>query len=381
MRNTWVKLPVPTGDVSGAASALYELGGMLVIHDPSGCNSTYNTHDELRWYDKESLIFISGLTDIEAANGDDSRLIRDTVEAAEYYRPRFIAFANSPIPYLNGTDFAAICRLVEQKCQIPCFYVETNAMHDYAHGASLAFLRFAQKLLPDEKPARRPDGRLRVAVLGMTPLDFPARTDARSLKAILEASGFAPVCCWSVDTDFEEAMQAVEADVSLVVSTAGLRTAVYLKERYGIPYVVGLPVGRLREPGFEAVRAAAAGTESRPVYLNYENRFPGGRTLTVVGEPVTMGSVGAAIALREGWNFRIAALTEDSAALISDSDAAAPDEESLTAALSDAALVLGDPFYRRILPPHAELRELSHFALSGRLYLDRVQDIFEEVRL
>ena len=28
------------------------------MHDPSGCNSTYNTHDEIRWYDQDSLIFI-----------------------------------------------------------------------------------------------------------------------------------------------------------------------------------------------------------------------------------------------------------------------------------------------------------------------------------
>ena len=46
-------------DQSGAASVLYELGGMTVIHDPSGCNSTYNTHDEVRWFDQESLIYIS----------------------------------------------------------------------------------------------------------------------------------------------------------------------------------------------------------------------------------------------------------------------------------------------------------------------------------
>ena len=30
-----------TADCSGVASALYELGGMTVIHDASGCNSTY----------------------------------------------------------------------------------------------------------------------------------------------------------------------------------------------------------------------------------------------------------------------------------------------------------------------------------------------------
>ena len=56
-RQTFWTLPVYTGDVSGVCSALYELGGMVVMHDPSGCNSTYNTHDEIRWMDMESLIF------------------------------------------------------------------------------------------------------------------------------------------------------------------------------------------------------------------------------------------------------------------------------------------------------------------------------------
>ncbi len=53
-------IPIYTADVSGVCSALYELGGMTVMHDPSGCNSTYNTHDEIRWYDQDSLIYIFG---------------------------------------------------------------------------------------------------------------------------------------------------------------------------------------------------------------------------------------------------------------------------------------------------------------------------------
>ena len=59
MRQSYKIIPVYTADVSGVCSALYELGGMVVMHDPSGCNSTYNTHDEIRWYDKDSLIYIS----------------------------------------------------------------------------------------------------------------------------------------------------------------------------------------------------------------------------------------------------------------------------------------------------------------------------------
>jgi nitrogenase molybdenum-iron protein alpha/beta subunit len=69
MRQSYRMIPVYTADVSGVCSALYELGGMTVMHDPSGCNSTYNTHDEIRWYDQDSLIFISGLTEIDAIMG------------------------------------------------------------------------------------------------------------------------------------------------------------------------------------------------------------------------------------------------------------------------------------------------------------------------
>ena len=66
MRQSYRIIPVYTADVSGVCSALYELGGMTVMHDPSGCNSTYNTHDEIRWYDQDSLIYISGLTETDA---------------------------------------------------------------------------------------------------------------------------------------------------------------------------------------------------------------------------------------------------------------------------------------------------------------------------
>ena len=87
MRQSYKIIPVYTADVSGVCSALYELGGMVVMHDPSGCNSTYNTHDEIRWYDQDSLIYISGLTEIDAVMGNDAKFIHDIgarIEAKVY---------------------------------------------------------------------------------------------------------------------------------------------------------------------------------------------------------------------------------------------------------------------------------------------------------
>ena len=115
MNRSYKIIPVYTGDVSGVCSALYEMGGMVEIHDPSGCNSTYNTHDETRWYDQDSLIFISGLSERDAIMGNDKKFTDDVIRAAESLNPAFIALVSSPIPFMNGTDFKGLARLIEKK--------------------------------------------------------------------------------------------------------------------------------------------------------------------------------------------------------------------------------------------------------------------------
>ena len=97
MRQSYRIIPIYTADVSGVCSALYELGGMTVMHDPSGCNSTYNTHDEIRWYEQDSMIYISGLTEIDAVMGNDEKMICDI--KAEIHRTCRIT---DPIYEWNG---------------------------------------------------------------------------------------------------------------------------------------------------------------------------------------------------------------------------------------------------------------------------------------
>ena len=75
-------ISIYAADTSGVCSALYELGGMTVVHDASGCNSTYATHDEPRWYDRKSMIYISALTEADAVMGNDGKFIRDVAKAA-----------------------------------------------------------------------------------------------------------------------------------------------------------------------------------------------------------------------------------------------------------------------------------------------------------
>ena len=451
-KQTFWSLPVYTGDVSGVCSALYELGGMVVIHDPSGCNSTYNTHDEVRWMSMDSLIFISGLRDIDAITGNDEKLIDDTVCAAEKLHPAFIAFANSPIPWVNGTDFKAISRIVQQKTGIPTFYVGTNAAHDYTRGAGEAFLALAEMLFgeaggrcgkkagaeteePEEiKEIKEPEetkeireireskengklegerqdfrgDRIRINVLGLTPLDFTVRKDVSTLRGILEEGGFELLSMWAMEDTLENLRKAGSADVNLLVSSTGLPLARYLKKRFGTPYVSGIPIGAFREPLFSALREAAEHGESQAAYLRVlregreaarlktfqggEERassaeaqaktpaegFPERRKCAVIGEPVSMGSLAAAWYLEgKGREWTIIATTETREALLSEEDLFPEGEEEIREALSSFDHVAGDPFYRKAVRAGTSFTALPHFAYSGRVYLSGILSCFE----
>ena len=110
-----------SADLFGICSVLYELGGLVVMHDASGCNSTYNTHDEPRWYDIESMIYISGLIENDVILGNDEKLISDVIEAAQETNPKFIAISAALIPLFMSTDMKGIARIIEKRTGIPTF--------------------------------------------------------------------------------------------------------------------------------------------------------------------------------------------------------------------------------------------------------------------
>ena len=387
MKGTYGLTQIYTGDVSGVCSALYELGGMIVIHDPLGCNSTYNTHDEVRWYDKPSHIFISGFTERDAIFGNDKKLIDDVVEAAMTLMPRFIVLINSPVPFLVGTDFRALAGLIEKQTRIPSFYVDTNATHDYICGEQGAFSALIGKFFPVENKAvpvsarqKADNGPVRVNVLGMSPLDFAAPTSEISVRAWLSDEGFQLVSCFAMGDSLDQLLRAPAADVDLIVSAAGLTLARDLRERYGIPYVAGVPVAAFAAPLADALRQAAA---------DGENRFPAnalrggeaGCLSLLAGEAVVMTSIAAALSLEgnaDDRRYRVICPLENSDELLATElgDRCIETEDGLQAAFADTNDLWADPFYAPIAREGATLHRLPVLAYSGRVFLHEMPDLF-----
>ena len=369
MRQSYRIIPIYTADVSGVCSALYELGGMTVMHDPSGCNSTYNTHDEIRWYDQDSLIFISGLTEIDAIMGNDQKFINDIEHAARELHPKFIALAGSPIPFMNGTDFPAIARVIEEETGIPAFSVPTNGMNDYVYGAGIALEEIAKRFVsaPAEKRGKDKNFARRVNLLGVTPLDFGPQENVDILKENLQKYGWTVLSTWAMGDDLEMLQKSGEADVNPVVSAVGLRVAKVLWETYSIPYVIGNPNEWMAEDISKALEAAATG-KSEPEVTYLQNRMEEEAEITLIGEPVTMGSLAAGIEKAYGRSARVLCPLKECESLVGEKDEVVLGEEAMEEALKGAKMIVADPLYRPICPKDSSFYELPHVAFSGRIY-------------
>ncbi|MBO6100314.1 MAG: oxidoreductase, partial [Spirochaetaceae bacterium] len=108
MSKLCVNLPPFAPDYSGVASVLFELGGMVVIHDASGCTGNYLGYDEPRWLGSKALVFCSGLRHMDAILGNDNLLIDRIIAAVNDTHPKFVALLGSPVPMVIGTDYEGI---------------------------------------------------------------------------------------------------------------------------------------------------------------------------------------------------------------------------------------------------------------------------------
>ena len=368
MKQTSRIISTYSADVFGVCSALFELGGMIIMHDASGCNSTYTTHDEPRWYDMESMVYISGLSEMEAIMGDDEKLIGDIVAAAEDLHPRFIAVAGTPIPTMTGFDFEAVAALIEERTGIPAFGFNTTGMKTYVHGASMALEAVARRFA--ERDAQKTPDRT-ANILGLTPLDFSVTGTEYSVTDFLEESGFRVLSRWAMGSSLEDLARAGSAHVNLVVSSTGLGAAKVLQELFGTPYVVGLPIGQTQKELLREALCTAVSTG--------ENQFPvsdlPGGDILVIGEAVTSLALSSALEYSAGQGVRVLCPTEGSEGLLRSGDLRAQYEEEIEEAMREAKTVIADPLYRPICPDHVTFVELPTEAFSGRIYRERIPNL------
>lgn len=391
MKQIASRISIYSADAFGVCSALYELGGLCVMHDASGCNSTYNTHDEPRWYDFDSMVYISGLSEMEAIMGDDQKFIDDIVYTAKELSPNFIAMAGTPIPTMIGTDFKAIANIIEKETNIPTFGFDTTGMHSYVSGAYKAFEALAKRFLKrndkesrgeqkesvDKESREAKNTIIKVNILGATPLDFSINKSVEAMVNLLKENNFEVISTWAMGSSLEYIKNAGDADVNLVVSYSGMGAAKYMYENLNIPYVIGTPFGKeFANKVIEDLKEVKSTKENK---ISYDNRkIDKDAEITIVGESIMSESLAYAISKEKNKTVNVISSLETDEKLLLEGDKIAMFEDDIEKCLKNSKTIIADPLFRPICPLDSNFISLPHEAFSGRIYRDEIPNIINK---
>lgn len=376
MKQIASRISIYSADTFGVCSALYELGGLCVMHDASGCNSTYNTHDEPRWYDFDSMVYISGISEMEAIMGDDQKFIDDIIYTAKELNPKFIALAGTPIPTMIGTDFKAIANIVENETKIPTFGFNTTGMNSYVSGSYKAFKALSKRFLKRNDKESRAE-KSRVNILGATPLDFSINNSIKSTVDLLKENDFDVISTWAMGSTLEDIKDAGNADVNLVISYSGMGAAKYMYEKFNIPYIVGTPFGKeFAKKIVVDLKEAIITKENKISYIN--RKIDKNPQITIVGESIMSESLAYAISTEKNKTVNVISTLETDKNLLLEGDKLKIYEDDIEKELKNSKIIIADPLYRPICPLDSNFISLPHEGFSGRIYRDEIPNLINK---
>ncbi len=345
-------------DQSGAVSALYEMGGLIVVCDAGGCTGNICGFDEPRWEHTRSAVFSAGLRDMDAILGRDELLVKKTVAAARELGVPFAAVVGTPVPAVIGTDVRALARMGEKRLGIPFLPVTTTGTGLYDAGAGMALKALFERFCPrggNGAAEERREGC--VGVLGATPLDL-GRAEGGHLAAAFLRRGWKNCACYGMGAGLGAVKEAAGVARNVVIAPSGMESARYLLSAFGIPYSVAWPVVPRR------IVEACSG--ARRVLVIHQHVCACAVRRALEGVPPPQG----------GRIIVVGSFFERVPDLVRKGDLAFSGEDDLAKVLNGGGwdCIVADAFLRRVMDCGAAERarwvDLPHFAVSGRLAED-----------
>ena len=353
MKDMRMILPPLASDTAGACSMLFESGGLTVIHDAAGSTEVFITFEEQRDLDACRTVG-SQLSQVEAVTGND-QIILDRITTELERRPApFATIVGTPVPFTICIDLEGIAAEAEERTGTPVFSVGAGGFQLYHKGAGEALKKLVQRLTPPEGTPE--EGR--VNLLGAFPMDFSS-AELEGIRESLLAAGAGKVCSLTMNGSLDEVTSPALSHRNIVLSLSGLPAAKWMKTRYGIPYVVGVPFDK----------------ESAERLLNGEKTSvpqpETGKKVLILAESVFAASL-AQLCRKRGLRATAGLAEGVLPGWKPEGDYVFPETEAQLQKLlaEDWDLIVADPLYRLLLPPDSKAVFLPrpHQALSARMY-------------
>ncbi len=374
MNKLAVKLPPFSPDYSGVCSALFEVGGMMVIHDASGCTGNYTGYDEPRWYDSKSFVYCSALREIDAVMGNDSKFIEKIANAAVELNPAFICMLGSPVPMVIGSDLEGIALEIESLTGIPAFGFQTTGLRYYDRGVSDAFLAVSKRFVTNAHK-KRPHT---VNLLGATPIDFAAGSNIKDFRREFQARGLEVLSVFAMDCSLEQIKESSAATVNVVISASGLPLAQHFYKTFNTPYVIGQPIGKKNSDKLCQLVERAGRTGQKLANIIPEKQDA---HILFIGEQVTMHSLRAC--LYEDFDMigaNLGCLFNSIPDITASSDISLASEKAISNAVNSGGYthLVADPLLQQLCKKTMHFTPLPHVAVSSKIHWNKPPELAGE---
>ena len=233
-------LPTPSDRMAAMWTLLGVSDAVILEYGPAG-----TTHYCMSFYGEMGLspdnsLFTTHMSEDDVVMGDVTRLEQALRELDREYRPRLIFVVASSIASVIGTDVRGVCRYMQPELHARLVVIEGGGFRgDYTVGLRETYPALVEAMARPCDP--RPGT---YNVLGASAGAYRIESDLGELDRLLrEGFGFSRIAALGARCTLAELEQLGAAQLNLVLRAEALPVARLLEEKFGTPYLYGVPYG------------------------------------------------------------------------------------------------------------------------------------------
>ena len=228
-------LPIPS-DRMGFLWAVTNIPGVAILEfGPMGTTNFATRHMD------EAPIYSTHISDSVLTFGDSRPLRRGVLELEERVHPELIYLMQSASTSIIGFDMDAFAAKLQPEVRARLVPVNLSGLSgDYTQGMSLGLRSlleaFAQPAAQHKKVFH---------ILGASIDNTRIYAEVAEITRLMQgAFGWEPGLILPCQADIPRLLEVGGAGISLVIREEAAAAAGYLQERFGVPFLQGIPLGR-----------------------------------------------------------------------------------------------------------------------------------------
>lgn len=231
-------LPIPSERMGILWTLLSIKDAIIVEYGTAGTTAYASKIFGCSGLDPHGRLFTTGLSETNVVMGDTTVLEEKLLELDQTYHPKVLFVLASSTSSIIGTDIKGVCNAMADKVNATIIpFTQGGFGGDYSKGCQSTYTTLVDTLATEIFPTENCYN-----LMGVSP-SWNCE-DVATVKTMMSTHfGLQPYTQLCYDTSLTAITQMAKAKINLVVSYEGLQSAKILAQRFGTPYVYGLPVG------------------------------------------------------------------------------------------------------------------------------------------